>query len=383
MNTLKNLFLLDPEVIFLNHGSLGACPRPVFEVYQNWQRRLEDQPVKFMRELAGFDREARHALGTYLHANPDDLAFVTNATTGVNIIAHSLSLQPGDEILTTDQEYGACDNTWNFICRKTGAAYIHRAVMLPPDSPEDLVEKFWQGVTERTKMIYLSHLTSPTALRLPVEELCRRARQNGILTFIDGAHAPGQIPLDLEALGADFYTGNCHKWMMSPKGAGFLYARREVQRMVQPLVISWAYDPDETLANGASTMSYLTWNGTRDPSAFLSIPAAIEFMEEHHWDEVRQQCHALLHQAISRICDLTGLAPFYPLDSEFYSQMAIAPLPAEIDPAIMKNRLYDEYHIEIPVFQWHQHKVIRISVQGYNTPSDIDGLLKALGTLLR
>ena len=227
MNHFRELFLLDPEVIFLNHGSFGACPKPVFAAYQAWQRRLEEQPVLFLgREYADLQYSARQKLGAFLGAEADDLVYIPNATYGVNIVAHSLAIQPGDEILTTDHEYGACDNTWEFICRKTGGNYIHQPISLPIDSVEACIDQLWRGVTGKTKLIYLSQISSPTAQLLPVEAICQRARREGILTFIDGAHAPGQIPVNLQAIGADFYTGNAHKWMLSPKGAAFLYVQR-------------------------------------------------------------------------------------------------------------------------------------------------------------
>jgi isopenicillin-N epimerase len=247
---------------------------------------------------------------------------------------------------------------------------------------EQAAEEFWQGVTPRTKLIYLSHITSPTALRLPVEEICRRARERGILTFIDGAHAPGQIPLDLDILGANFYTGNCHKWMLCPKGSGFLYAHPGVQHLVQPLVVSRPYEPESAAPGSHPMLDYFTWTGTRDPSAFLTIPAAIAFMEKHRWENVRLGCHALLCQALERISDLTGLPPAYPLDSAFYAQMAVAALPPVPDPVLLGQRLYEEYRIVIPIIPWQDRLFARISVQAYVTQSDIDTLLKALETLL-
>ncbi|RPH55584.1 MAG: aminotransferase class V-fold PLP-dependent enzyme, partial [Chloroflexi bacterium] len=196
MPTIKDCFLLDPEVVFLNHGSFGATPRPVFEAYQAWQTRLERQPVLFLgRELDGLLRESRQALGQYLNADADDLVYIPNATHGVNIIARSLDLKPGDEILASDHEYGACDYTWEFACKKSRSAYIHQEIPLPVQSEDEIVEQFWQGVSPRTKVIYLSHITSPTALRLPVEEICRRGREAGIITIVDAAHSPGQIPV--------------------------------------------------------------------------------------------------------------------------------------------------------------------------------------------
>ena len=383
MYNLKRHFLLDPTVTFLNHGSFGATPKPVFAAYQDWQRRLERQPVLFLgREIDGLLRQSRQVLGEYLDAAADDLVYIPNATHGVNIVARSLALQPGDEILTTDHEYGACDYTWEFVCKKTGAAYIHQSIPLPVRSEDEIIEQFWQGVTPRTRVIYLSHITSPTALRLPVERICQRARRAGILTLVDGAHAPGQISLNMAAIGADFYTGNCHKWLLSPKGAAFLYARREVQPLVEPLIVSWGYHATAETTSGSQFIDYLQWTGTRDPAAALSVPSAIQFMRDHNWDKVRRECHALLRQAVERICALTDMHPLYPLDSDFYSQMAIAPLPLSADLTSLKSRLYDEYQVEVPLIQWQDRKFVRISIQGYNTPSDVDALLEALGELL-
>ena len=382
MDSLKECFLLDPTVVFLNHGSYGATPKPVFDAYQNWQRRLEHQPVLFLgRELPELMRASRMALGEYLHADADDLVYIPNATHGVNIVAHSLRLKPGDEILTTDHEYGACDYTWEFNCQKTGALYIHQPIPLPVRAEDEIVEQFWRGVTARTQVIYLSHITSPTALRLPVEKICRRAREQGILTVVDTAHAPGQIPVDLQALGADIAFGNCHKWMLAPKGAAVLYVQREIQDLIQPLVVSWGTHPTPDIATGSRLIDILQWTGTKDPTAALAVPAAIQFMQEHDWETVRAHCHTLLRQAIERICGLTGLEPPYPLESAFYSQMGIAPLPPS-DLAVLKSRLYDEYRIEVPLIQWQERQFVRISVQGYNTWQDLDALIEALKLLL-
>lgn len=375
-NHLKDLFLLNPDVVFLNHGSFGACPKPVFETYQRWQLELERQPVEFLgRRNDELLNTARGALGAYLNVDAEDLIFVPNATVGINTVARSLALQAGDEILTTDHEYGAMDYTWKFVCGKTGAHYVRHHVPLPITSADDVVESLWSAVTPRTKVIFLSHITSPTALILPVAEICCRARAAGILTIIDGAHAPGQIPLDLKALDVDIYTGNCHKWLCAPKGSGFLYVRKEWQPIIDPLVISWGWIEDATFVTRNQ------WQGTRDVAAFLSVPAAIEFQHEHQWDNVRRACHALASEARRRISDLTGLAPVMPDAPDYFSQMVIAPLP-EIDPVTLKSRLYDEYCIEVPLTNWGNRDFVRVSFQGYNTVADLDCLLTALSDLL-
>ncbi len=380
---MKDLFLLDPEVVFLNHGSFGATPRPVFEVYQDWQRRLEQQPVHFIiTELPGLLKHARQILGEVLHAPAGDLVFIPNATFGVNVVARSLALGPGDEILASDHEYGACENAWELICRKTGATYVRQPVPLPVESGEQIVEQFWQGVSPRTRLIFLSHITSSTALRLPVEAICQRARAAGILTLLDGAHAPGQIPLDMQAIGADFYAGNLHKWAMAPKGSAFLYTRPERQGLIEPLIVSWGWGANAIYNSGSAYIDALEWWGTRDCSAYLAVPAALQFQADHDWASVRQKCHELVRQALHRICDLTGLAPLYPDDAGLYHQLAIAPLPPVADLPGFKERLYQQYRIEIPCFEWAGRQLIRVSVQGYNTQADIDALLAALPALL-
>jgi isopenicillin-N epimerase len=398
---LRHLFLLRPGIAFLNHGSFGACPRPVVDVYQAWQRELEEQPVEFLgRRFAGLMREARQALASYLGAQADDLVFVPNATTGLNIVARSLPLRRGDEVLATDHEYGALDRTWRFVCAKRGAIYVNQPVPLPLQSPEQVVEAIWAGVTPRTRVLFLSHITSPTALAFPVEELVHRARQANILTVIDGAHAPGQIPLELETLGADFYSGNLHKWLCSPPGSAFLYARREVQHLLEPLVVSWGWEdrPDRfgkpaeyrCRSGVRSFVAEQEWQGTRDPAAYLSVPAAIQFQAEHDWPRVWTECHALLREARRRIEELTGLPPICPDSPQWYAQMAAFPLPA-CDGAALQQRLYDDYHVEVPVIDWpalgpagtgNVRQLVRVSVQGYNTPQDVEALIAGLAALL-
>lgn len=381
MSNLKEHFLLDPDVIFFNHGSFGATPQPVFDVYCDWQRRLERQPVKFLgREALGYFQEARQKLAQYVAADPLDVVYVPNATFGVNVVARSLSLGPDNEVLTTDHEYGACDRTWRFLAGKRGFRYVKQAIPLPITSAETILEQFWQGVTSRTKVIYISHITSETAVIMPVEAICQRARKAGILTLIDGAHAPGQISLDLPAIDADFYTGNNHKWLCSPKGSGFLYARRDVQPLLEPLVVSWGWD---NLTPGDSQfIDHHQWLGTIDPAAYLATPAAIQFQADHNWPAVRVACHDLLTQALQGIADLTGCTPIYPLDNSFYVQMAVAPLPHLNDPAVFRKRIYDEYNIEIVCHNWQAWTLLRISMQGYNTQLDVDALLDALKQLL-
>lgn len=375
---LRPQFLLDESVIFLNHGSFGACPRPVFADYQAWQLRLERQPVLFLgREYDTLMAEAMVPLAEYVNASPEDLIYVTNATAGVNIVAKSLQLQAGDEVLTTDHEYGACTYAWQHELAKVGAVYVEHPIPYPLTTHDDFIEAFWAGVTPRTKVIYLSHITSPTGLTFPVKAICERAREAGIITVIDGAHAPGHIPVDLKAIDADFYTGNLHKWLCAPKGAAFLYVRPEFQPQMIPLWISWGYLP------GSSYVQRMQLQGTRDPASFLTVPSALRFQAEHHWGGIRERSHQLVKEARQRILDIWGLTPITPESVDWFYQMAAMPLPADTNADLLKATLYDRYHIEIPIVVWQDKKFIRISIQGYNNHQDVDALVNALQELTR
>lgn len=375
-------FMLRPAITFLNHGSFGACPRPVFEEYQRWQRTLEEQPVEFLgRRLDGLLAEAREPLGRFLGTSPDHLVFVPNATYGMNVVAHSFPLQPGDEVLGTTHEYGAVERTWTFVCEAKGARYRSQPIPIPITSAEAVIEQLWQGVTPRTRALVISHITSPTALIFPVREICRRAAAEGIITIIDGAHAPGQIDLALDEIGADFYTGNLHKWVCAPKGSAFLYARPDRQPMLQPLVVSWGW---RAINPGPSPFQdYFGWTGTSDPAPYLSVPAAIAFQQQHDWPAVRAKCHELVASASQRIGALTGLAPISPETSEWWGQMRAIPIPrTSTSREALQQRLWDEYQIEIPVTDWEDHRFVRISIQAYNTPRDVDRLVAALAAIL-
>jgi isopenicillin-N epimerase len=345
---LKELFLLDPTVTFLNHGSFGATPRAVFERYQAWQRELEAEPVDFIaRRLPGLLADARASLAEFVGARPDDLTFVQNATTGVNLAARALRLEPGDEVLSTNLEYGACVLTWQH--------YSHFV--------EAGVDEIFEHVTERTRAVFVSHITSATAMVLPVEEIVREARERGLVTIVDGAHAVAQIDLDLGALGADFYAGNCHKWLCAPKGAGFLHVRPEWQERVDGAIVSWGYEEPATF------LSRTERQGTRDAAAYLSVPAAIEFTREH---DLREQCVALSREARRDLRELLGTEPVAPESAVL--QMASVRLP--VPDSGLSERLWEEHRIEIPVS--HDGTLLRVSIAPYNDRGDVDRLLAAL-----
>jgi isopenicillin-N epimerase len=388
MDSLRSLFMLDPEVIFLNHGSFGACPKPVFDIYQNWQQELEHQPVEFLgRRATDLLAKSRISLADYLGAEADEIVYFPNPTTAINMVARNLDLGPGDEVLATDHEYGAMDRTWRFICQRRGAKYIRQAIPLPVSEPEVLVEQVWSGVTSQTRVIFISHITSPTALTFPVAAICQRARQQGLISIVDGAHAPGQLPINLTELGADIYTGACHKWLMAPKGAAFLYARREIQPWLMPLVVSWGYESEHP--SGSQFIDYHEWQGTRDLSAFLTVPAAIEFQAKYDWHEVGEKCHDLAMETRRRINQLTGLPPICPDEMDldrigyrWYQQMFSTLLPDGVDAERLKKTLYDIDHIEVPVIHWNDHKLVRVSIQAYNPQQDCDSLYLAIADFL-
>jgi isopenicillin-N epimerase len=375
--SLKQSYLLDPQIIFLNHGSFGAVPKPVFYAYQHWQRHIERQPVAFFqREANRLLLAARTELGAYLNADPQDLVFVTNATTGINIIARSLGLSRQDAILTTNAEYGALDRTWRFLSEKKGFQIIRHPLMLPLTTPESFADAFLQSLRTDIKLVYLSHILSSLSAILPVQAICRRCRELGILTIIDGAHAPGHLPLDLRSIGADFYVGNLHKWLSAPRGAGFIYARPEVQDLIEPLVVSWGWD---SVSPGESRfIDLLQYSGTRDLSAFLSVPAAIRFQKEHHWKEIQTECHRLAGRALSSLTDARGLQPFYQAKSDWFGQMVSIPLPKNTDVEFLHDRLLQEEGIEVVTLVWEGRPILRVSVQSYNTENEINKLIKAV-----
>lgn len=389
MENLSAFFLLRPDVCFLNHGSFGACPRPVFEDYQRWQLQLESQPVAFLdpaRGLSGWMRDARVALAAELGAAPDDLVGLTNATYGLNIVAQSLDLRPGDEILTTDHEYAALEKTWAYVCRKTGAVIKTVKIPLPLSEEAQFTDAILNGFSARTRVLFLSHITSATALVFPIERAVAAARARGIYSVIDGAHTPGHIRLNLDALGADFYAGNCHKWLMAPKGSAFLHVRAELQSLLNPLVIShgWTEDARQPGAKGVfgntPFIDGLEMQGTRDPSAWLAVPAALKFRADHDWWKITESCRQLVQATAARVRDFTGLAA---LSSPAFCapQMVSMPVP-RCDAVELKRRLYDDYSIEIPCFDWQDYTIARVSVQGYNTQAQMDHLVTALTEIL-
>ncbi|MEJ0104134.1 MAG: aminotransferase class V-fold PLP-dependent enzyme [Bacteroidota bacterium] len=376
MQNLKQYFLLRDDITFLNFGSYGACVKPVFERYQQYQLELEQEPVQFIAVNGLKYLEAsRETLGNYIHCHKDDVVYVTNPSYAVNAVAKSFDLKQGDEILSTDLEYGACDKTWEYYCKKAGARFVRQHIPLPVQSKEEFVKEFFKGLSSKTKLVFLSHITSSTGLRLPAEEICAIAKEKGILTFVDGAHAPGQISLDLQNSPFDFYTGACHKWMMTPKGSSFLYVKKEYQHKIDPLVISWGYDA--LFPSSSTFIDYHQANGTRDYTAFLTIPAAIEFMNEHNWETVAAGCRQLVKTNAPAFCELLGAAPLVPANDDFIVQLYSAEIKTP-EPEKLHRHFFERYKIEIPVMRHGDKVYLRYSINAFNSQQDLDKLFEAI-----
>ena len=349
---MREGFLLDPEVAYFNHGSFGACPTEVFEEYQRLQLELEREPTELLARR--FDERmetARAALASFVGARVQDLVFAPNATAALNAVIRSLRIRPNEEILTTKHEYGAILRTLGFI----------RANVVLVE-PQELLANI--GI--RTRAIVVSHITSPTAFVLPVEEVCEAARKAGVLSIVDGAHAPGHIPLDVEAVGADVYVGNCHKWLCAPKGSGFLWARPEHQDWIEPVVISWGYHEDAGFGERHG------WQGTRDPAAYLAVPKAIEVHASFDLGRAKELADE----------DERALAPYGPRPLRGERSPLMRTLTVRTaDPAGLWRRLYDEHRVEVPVYEWEGTSLLRISIGPYNDEADVVRLAAAFRDL--
>lgn len=371
-------FLIDPNVIFLNHGSYGATPREILAVQREWQDRMERQPVEFFRQVKHYMADARQALGEFVGADMNDIVFVTNSTYGVNVAAYGLGqmLRQGDELLTTDHEYGACDRAWQQYLHGVGVRVVRQHLPLPLPPMHDVTELIWAGVTDRTRVLFVSHITSPTAVCIDVKELCARARQRGIITVIDGSHAPGQIPLNLREIDPDIYTANCHKWMCTPKGSAFLYVRKEVQKYIPTLTKSWGAQGDTLrVSDFIDEHEYL---GTRDVSAFLSVPTGIKWMQRNEWPTLQALFRRMRADTMDRLTSIPGIERMLRDTNDDVLQMGAVLLPQHWLCHEFKHWLLDVHRIEVMVQPWLGHGILRFSVQAHTSMSDLESLSSAV-----
>jgi isopenicillin-N epimerase len=386
--SLASHWQLDPRVTFLNHGSFGACPRAVLEAQQQLRERMEREPVQFfVRDLEGLLDDARRALGAFVSAAAEDIAFVPNATAGVNTVLRSLRLEPGDELLVTDHAYNACRNALEFVAARPGVRVTLVRVPFPVGSPAQVVEAVVGAVTPRTRVALLDHVTSPTGLVLPIERLVGELAARGVDTLVDGAHAPGMLPLDLGALGAAYYAANCHKWLCAPKGAGFLHVRRDRQAGVRPLAISHGANSPRT--DRSRFLLEFDWVGTDDPTNYLCVPESIRFMGSllpGGWPALMARNRGLALEARGILAAALHVAP--PAPDDMIGSLAALPLPdAACDPTApdpLQDALFRRFSIEVPVFTWPAapRRLVRVSCQAYNTRNDYERLGAALGELL-
>lgn len=392
---------LDPAVTFLNHGSFGACPRPVLAAQQRWRDRLEAQPVQFFaRDLPELLAAVRRDLGAFVGADPDDLALLINATAGVNAVLRSLEFAPGDELLTTDHEYNATINVLRGVAERHGARVVVARVPFPVASPDEIVDAVLGAVTDRTRLALVSHVTSPSALVFPIEAIVAALAERGVETLVDGAHAPGMVPLDLERIGAAWYAANLHKWVCAPKGAAFLHVRRDRQPGIRPPVIS--HGANEPPGTRSRFRAEFDWQGTLDPTAWLAVGDTLRFVGgllDGGWPVVMARNHDLGLRTRAVATEALGLAADAPAPAAMLGSMVALPLPetgpwaaaaggsSPLDTDPLQARLVAEFGVEVPIYPFPvpaaqspepARRLIRISSALHNGPDDVERLVAAL-----
>ena len=387
---MKEHWLLDPAITFLNHGSFGAAPKAVLAKQNELREQLEREPVRFMvRELEPLLDDARAALAEFVGADPASIAFVPNATAGVNAVLRSLDLDRHDELLVTSHEYNASRNALEYVAGLAGAKVVAIDVPFPLRSSDEIVERVRAAVTERTRLLLIDHITSQTGLIFPIARLIDELNKRGIDTLIDGAHVPGMLPLHLNTLGAAYYTGNLHKWVCAPKGAAFLYVRENRRLGIRPVVIS--HGANATRTDRSRFHLEFDWPGTFDPTACLSVPTALQFMAslvDGGWPEVMRRNHELALRARDLLCQRLGIDA--PTPDEMLGSMAAVPLPdgKPYVPTLygdpLQDALFYEHNIEVPLHPWpyQPKRVLRVSAQLYNEIGDYEKLADALDELL-
>ena len=378
MNQFKENFFLQDGITYLNHGSFGACPKMIFDNYQDWQLKLEKQPVKFFSdEVYNALEHSRIALSQFLGCDQDEILFFQNPTTAISNIIYNLNLKSGDEILMTDHEYGALVRAWNVWGKKNNIHIKTAKIAIPLCSDDEFVGDFCSQISPKTKVIFLSQITSPTGLILPINKIIEFAKEKNILTIVDGAHVPGHINLNIHDLGCDFYTGALHKWMCGPKGASFLFVKKKHQHWIKPLIYSWGKNGDDP--GPSEFLQDFQWQGTRDMSAFLTIPKILDFFKNTLKDS-QTKSKKLIQISHQKFKDILGTDSISN-GKQFIGHMVSHPLPKNTNQDI-KNILWNNYCIEIPIFKWEDLRLIRLSIHIYNDQNDIDSLMGALKSII-
>ena len=386
----KDLFLLKKNLIFLNHGSFGSCPKIVFKAYQDWQLKLEKQPVAFLdqsRDFISYMKNVRMSLSKELNVQSNDLVGVMNATVGLNAVAQSISLKEGDEILTSDHEYVALEKTWNYVAIMKKVKIVIANVPLPLISEDEFVNVFKKKMNKKTKILFISHITSPTSLVFPLKRLIKETNKRNIISIIDGAHAPGHIKLNITDLKADFYSGNCHKWMMAPKGSAFLWANKNRKNILEPLIISHGWLPNnyKSLQKGDfgnnRFIDSFEVQGTRDPASWLAVLEAIKFINNKNYSKAFNYSSKLAYETATKITKLTKM-PLLAKKKFLAPQMISVPIP-DCNIYKIKQQLLKIFNIEIPIIRWNNRFFVRISIQIYNTKEDANKLIEALKIIFK
>jgi isopenicillin-N epimerase len=386
----RERMLLDPTVTNLNTGSFGPLPRPVFDRVTQLRRRLAEEPMDFLlRGSTPLLWAARQRLAGFIGADPRRLVFTANVTTAVNLVASSLSLVAPGEILLTDHEYGAMHWCWERAAQRQGLTLRTFPLPTMASSPEEIVAAAVEAMTERTRLFFFSHVLSPTGMVLPARELCAAARARSVVTVVDGAHAPAFVPLDLDAIGADVYGANCHKWLLAPTGSGFVYFGPGTAERVQPLQVSWGWRPDRTRLDDCDEwgstprLRHFEFEGTRDPSPWIAVDDAIEFQNEIGFGRIRARIGELTQYVRRRLSGVAGLTLATPDHPELHGAMTAFNLPPDTDAPALRRGLWEGRRIEVPVVERPDRLMVRVSTHFYNTEDEVDRLAEALPDLLR
>ena len=381
----KDWFMLDEKTVYLTHGTFGGCLKTAFDNRIKWHKKIESDPFDFINNHAFNDLEhSRKFLSDYLNCSYQDLVYFPNPSTALNAVIKSINLSHNDEVLTTNHEYGSLDRTWRYYSSLKGYTYKSINIDIPYNNKQIFIDSFLNKITDKTKIIYLSHITSSTGLIFPVKEICEIARNHNIISFVYGAHASGQIPVDISEINPDIYVGACHKWMCSPKGVSFLYAKKTIQNSIDPLVISWGWESDNP--GQSQFIDYHQYQGTNDISSYLTIPSIINFFQKNNWINIQEKCHELIINFLNDYKDKiipcsnnqNHIAQMLSFKINSNSKLVRDVLNNPNEILMAQNKIFDYNKIRIPIIVWNQEIFMRISIQAHNKPQDLEKMLEMI-----